>query len=75
MPEKKDLFNLNEREKDKQKDQRNTTNVDKHEMDERIKATEIKDAHASGIGALGRSEENQLENLSNNEAEKDEDVY
>lgn len=37
--------------------------------------TEIKNAHASGIGALGRSEENQIEKLNNDDLENDEAVY
>ena len=41
---------------------------------EKIK-TEVKDAHASGIGALGRSEENQIEKTDNNKFEKDDTVY
>ena len=35
---------------------------------------EIKDAHAAGIGALGRSEENQIEKT-DNKSEGDDAVY
>jgi len=37
--------------------------------------TEIKNAQAAGIGALGRSDENQIEKLIDNVQEKDDDVY
>jgi len=36
---------------------------------------EIKNAQAAGIGALGRSDENQIEKLIDREPEKDEPVY
>jgi hypothetical protein len=36
--------------------------------------TELKNAHASGIGSLARSE-NQIENSDYNEFEKDKEVY
>lgn len=45
-----------------------------HDGSEKIK-TEVKDAHASGIGALGRSEENQIEKIDNNKFENDDTVY
>ena len=37
--------------------------------------TEVNNAQAAGIGALGRSDENQIEKLIDKEPEKDEDVY
>ena len=37
--------------------------------------TEVKDAHASGIGALGRSDENQIQKLSDDDSESDDVVY
>lgn len=40
-----------------------------------IAKTEIENAHAAGIGALGRSEENQIEKLNDDELGKNEDVY
>ena len=36
---------------------------------------EVKNAQAAGIGALGRSNENQIEKLIDKEPEKDDDVY
>jgi hypothetical protein len=40
-----------------------------------VSNTEIKNAQAAGIGALGRSDENQIEKLIDSEPEKDDDVY
>lgn len=37
--------------------------------------TEIKNAQAAGIGALGRSDENQIEKLIDREPENDDAVY
>jgi hypothetical protein len=37
--------------------------------------TEVKDAHASGIGALGRSEEDKIERLGNEDFDDDDVVY
>jgi len=54
---------------------------DNQEGDENTKVkntrdnTEIKNAQAAGIGALGRSDENQIEKLIDREPEKDEPVY
>ena len=40
-----------------------------------IDKTEIKNAQAAGIGALGRSDENQIEKLIDTEPGSDENVY
>jgi len=40
-----------------------------------IDNTEVKNAQAAGIGALGRSDENQIEKLIDKEPEKDENIY
>ena len=37
--------------------------------------TDVKDAQAAGIGALGRTDENQIEKLIDSEPEKDDAVY
>lgn len=37
--------------------------------------TEVKNAQAAGIGALGRTDENQIEKLIDSEPEKDDAVY
>ena len=42
---------------------------------EKMNKTEVKDAHASGIGALGRSDENQIQKLSDDDSESDDVVY
>ena len=45
-----------------------------YENDRAIKSADIKNAHASGVGALERSDE-QIEKLSYGETGNDEDVY
>ena len=42
---------------------------------EEIKSTEVKDAHASGIGALERSDKDQIEKTDYREIENDDVVY
>lgn len=39
----------------------------------KFEKTKVKDAHAAGIGSIGKSDDNQIENL--NTGEKKEDVY
>ncbi len=41
----------------------------------KMKSADIKNAHASGIGAMERSDENQLENLNYTDREDNEIVY
>ena len=43
--------------------------------DHNTKVSDIENAHASGIGALGRSDENQIEKLNDDEAGDDGNVY
>ena len=45
------------------------------ESRKKVKKTEIKNARASGIGALGRSEENQIEKLNNEDLENNKPAY
>ena len=46
-----------------------------YEGDEEIKSTEVKDAHASGIGSLERSDKDQIEKTDYREIENDDAVY
>jgi hypothetical protein len=46
-----------------------------YKSDEEIKSTEVKDAHASGIGALERSDKDQIEKTDYREIENDDVVY
>jgi hypothetical protein len=43
--------------------------------DEEVKSTEVKNAHASGIGALERSDKDQIEKADYREIENDDAVY
>ena len=43
--------------------------------DEEIKSTEVKDAHASGIGALERNDKDQIEKTDYREIENDDAIY
>ncbi len=40
-----------------------------------VNKTEVKNAQAAGIGALGRSDENQIEKLIENEPGEEDNVY
>ena len=42
---------------------------------EEIKSNDVKDAHASGIGALERSDKDQIENTGYRDIENDDVVY
>ena len=46
-----------------------------YKSDEEIKSTEVKDAHASGIGALERSDKDQIEKTDYREIENDDAIY
>jgi len=59
-------------EKDKN-DQNNGPYSNRNNM--RIDKTEIKNAHAAGMGALERSEENKIDKINYDEVEKDDSVY
>jgi hypothetical protein len=59
-----------------------TINQEKHTEDrsaiyddEKMSAADIKDAHASGIGSLERSDENQIEKMNNDGMGNDDNVY
>ena len=45
------------------------------QSDDNTISSEVKNAQAAGIGALGRSDENQIEKMIDREQEKDDDVY
>ena len=68
----KHLLKENEVENDQQKRNREEIKQDDGRGDEK---TEVKNAQASGIGALGRSEENQIERSGNDISEEDDAVY
>ena len=42
---------------------------------EKVQSADIKNAHASGIGSLERSDENQIEKLNNGSMENDKASY
>ena len=46
-----------------------------YKSDEEVKSTEVKNAHASGIGALERSDKDQIEKADYREIENDDAVY
>ena len=67
-----DLFNDKERHTHKHKE--NTGNDDSNGI-EKLTSSKVKNAHASGMGALERSNESQIEKEDQVDSETDDAVY